>query len=533
MRIVALLNRERDRYSPIENLAGNGKARLDRRLKSAEKLESKAMRRHLSINAIVLATLLMALTLASCGGNGSGKIPITTSSEEALKYYLQARTLQENIRNQESIEFYEKAIEADPGFASAHMGLSIAFFSTNATAGFESLNRAAALADNVSEGERLWIKGFEASLNGNPARQAELLQELVRRYHSDERTHTYLGNHHFEQQEYALAITEFRKAKEINPDYAPLYNMLGYSYRRLGKYKAAEAAFKTYIKLIPNNANPYDSYAELLMKIGEYEESIEHYEKALEINQEFGSSHTGIATNLIFLGKHDEARAHLREWYDGTEEVSQQRVALFGMAVSYADEGRLEKALEKIYEQYQVSVAAGNNVGMLGDLTLAGNILLEMGRPDDATASYDRGLQAFEAAPGIVEAVKDNARAGRTYTKVRVAIAKGDLEGAKAGIDEYQGQTEATQSPVQIRLLHEMRGMIALEEKDYDKAIEELQQANQRNTYNLYRMMLAYEGMGDREGVREMSEEVANFNQFMNLNYGFVRQKARKRLASI
>ena len=75
--------------------------------------------------------------------------------------------------------------------------------------------------------------------------------------------------------------------------------------------------------------------------------------------------------------------------------------------------------------------------------------------------------------------------------------------------------------------------MIALEEKDYKTAIEELNQSNQQNMYNLYRLVLAYKGNGDRENARKTCEKLVNYNQLNTLNYGLVRHKAQDLMASL
>ena len=50
-----------------------------------------------------------------------GKIPITTSSEEARKEYLAGRDLQEKLRITDSIAHFDKALTLDPNFALAEL----------------------------------------------------------------------------------------------------------------------------------------------------------------------------------------------------------------------------------------------------------------------------------------------------------------------------------------------------------------------------------------------------------------------------
>jgi tetratricopeptide (TPR) repeat protein len=82
--------------------------------------------------------------------------------------------------------------------------------------------------------------------------------------------------------------------------------------------------------------------------------------------------------------------------------------------------------------------------------------------------------------------------------------------------------------PSQVRQAHELSGMIALAEKDYDRAITELQQANQQNPQNLYRLCQAYQGKGDNAKAKEFCSKAAGFNSLPQLNYAFIRAKAQK-----
>jgi tetratricopeptide (TPR) repeat protein len=110
----------------------------------------------------------------------------------------------------------------------------------------------------------------------------------------------------------------------------------------------------------------------------------------------------------------------------------------------------------------------------------------------------------------------------------QVAIATGDLPTAKGEGDAFMKESQARKNNFQVRLGHELAGMIALKEKNYDGALAHLEQANQQDSYNLYRMGLAYEGKGDRAKAKEMFRSAAEFNQLPTLNSAFARAKTRK-----
>jgi tetratricopeptide (TPR) repeat protein len=463
--------------------------------------------------------------VASNAGSDSGKIPVTTASEDARKEFLQGRDLQEKLLIQDSIQHFDKAISLDPNFALAE--LNRANVSPTGREFFDHLKKAVSLSDKASSGERLLILGNEAGANGNAAKQKEYLDQLVAAYPNDERAHFNLGGYYFGQQDMPQAIEHYKKATVLNPTYSTAFNILGYAYRQNADYANAETAFKKYIELIPKDPNPYDSYAELLLKMGRFDESIAQYQKALAIDSNFINSHQGIAAALMYQGKPDEAAAELQKITDKARSDAERRTALFALTVVDVDSGKMDKALAEVDKQYSLGEKTNDIPAMTGDLQLKGNIMLEMGQPDEAKALFERGLKMTEDS-NLSQEIKDNAKLFHHFNLTRVALAKKDLTTAKAEAEMFRKGTENKKNPFQTKQAHELLGMIALEAKDYDTALAELQQANQQNPHDLYRLCQAYQGKGDMGKAREFCTKAANFNSLPQINLAFIRMKAAK-----
>jgi tetratricopeptide (TPR) repeat protein len=454
-----------------------------------------------------------------------GKIPVTSSSEDAKKEFLQGRDLAEKLQAQDSLQHFDKAISLDPNFAIAELNRANA--SPTAKEFFDHLNKAVSLADKASEGERLLIQATQAGANAEAAKQKELLDKLVAAFPNDERAHFLLGGYFFGQQDFTSAIEHYKKATELAPAYSPAYNILGYAYRQNNDFANAETAFKKYIELIPNDPNPYDSYAELLLKMGKFDDSIVQYRKALSIDPNFVNSHNGIAAALTYLGKPDDANKELQIISDKARSDGDRRTALFGMTVVDVDGGQFDKALADVDKQYAMGEKTSDPAAMTADLQLKGIILVEMGKYDEAKDQFDRLLKMTEDS-SLSQQLKDNTRLFHHYNVVTVAIGKKDFATAKTEAEEFRKGAEGSKSPNQIRQSHELAGMIALAEKDYDKAIGELQQANQQNPQDLYRLAQAYEGKGDSAKAKDFYAKAAAFNSLPQLNYAFIRAKAQK-----
>ncbi len=451
-------------------------------------------------------------------------IPLTTSSQSALENYLKGRSLSDKLRGQESIQFYQQAVKDDPTFAVAY--LNLALVSPTAKEFFRNLELAKTHADIVSEGERLWIKGLDAGVNGYQLEQRRLYKELVNMYPGDERAHNLLGNHYFGQQEYKLAMDEYNQSISINPSFSQSYNQAGYAYRFLGNYTQSEIAFKKYIDLIPDDPNPLDSYAELLMKIGKFAESIEQYRKALSIDPNFVASHLGIATNLNFLESHDQAIAQLQQLLEMARNDGEKRAAIFAMSVSYSDQGDFSAALDKLDQQYNLALNIGDANNMAGDLVAMGNIYLEMNSPDSALAKFEAAVDIVEKSD-LTDQVKENTRRLYYYNAARAAIARNDLTIATALSQQFMAKVIKIENPFQIKLAYELEGMIALKDQRFADARSSLLKSNLQNPYNIYRLALAYQGLGEADEAAEQFRAAKEFNGLNNLNYAFVRNNYR------
>lgn len=472
---------------------------------------------------------IVAALLAGCAEQTSELVPITTNSSEARQAFLTGRDLHEKLRTMDSRPYFEEAIKLDPDFAMAHLEYSTAIGTNKGF--FEHLNKAVLQLDKVSEGERLIILAFRAGSDNDQAGTQEYLQQLVELHPNDPRAVIRLANFYFGGQTYETAIRYYTRVSELDSTFSVPYNQIGYAYRFLGRYDDAEKAFKKYTELIPDDPNPYDSYAELLMNMGKFDESIEMYEKALAQNSGFNFSHVGIATNLCFKDEYDKARERIQtHMVDGTSDNAARRQGYAVIAFTYAFEGRFEEAIASLHNQYELAEETWDVGAMAGDLSLIGRVYIEAGQPDKARKVYKKALKLIENSE-LSKPVKHNAERAYLYQSARIAVLKMDMATAKAKARAYQKDAEALENNALLTSAHQLMAIIALEEKKYGRAIEELAQANQRDPYTHFRMMLAYQGLNDHERAKEMCQRVVDFNLVNSLSYAFVRNRAREILA--
>jgi len=98
------------------------------------------------------------------------------------------------------------------------------------------------------------------------------------------------------------------KALSLNDQLGEAYTMLAAYKQDTGDYAGAEAAFKRAIQLSPNYARAYHWYGWMLREIlGRPEEALKLSERAVELDPRSGPLLTNVASGLLALGRFDEA----------------------------------------------------------------------------------------------------------------------------------------------------------------------------------------------------------------------------------
>jgi tetratricopeptide (TPR) repeat protein len=263
------------------------------------------------------------------------------------------------------------------------------------------------------------------------------------------------------------------------------------------------------------------------MKMGRFDESIAMYRKALATDPHFAPSRFGIASNLMFQGKHDEARAEAWKLHEAARNDAERRTALFGAAVIYADEGKLDQALAELKKEYGVAEKIDDAANMSADLVAMGDVALEAGKVEEARKFYVRSLEMQQGSDLSAE-VKEDAKLNHHYNLGRAALGAADIAGAKEHAKTFLAGAAAKNNVGETRQAHELLGTIALQEKKYDQALEELGQGNQQNPYTLYRTAVAYQGKGDQAKAADFFKQASDQYTLPTLNYAFVRMKAKR-----
>jgi tetratricopeptide (TPR) repeat protein len=472
----------------------------------------------------VFLICLLAVLLGGCAEQppAPAEIAVTTGSDEARAAFMEGREMFDRVRFAEAREHFTKAVEADPDFAFGHYYCALT--AVNQMVFQEHLAKAVSLSSNVSDGERLLIEAMQAAADNNPAKQIEILQQLVEKFPGDKRSHFNLGVAYYFQDQDDRAISELKKVIEIDKDFSGAYNILGYVYREKEQYALAEEAFQNYINLLPEEANPYDSMADLYTRMGEHEKAIANYRKAAELNPKFSMSQRKIGTNLVFMGKYDEARQAFEKALGMEQTPGGRATDMLMISASFLYEGQPEKALEYADQAYQIAAEAGNVTQSAFIHATKCRIYIENGQFEDAQKSMAECMKIVEESQ-LSATVKENYAKNALFDEAHMLAKMKQFDEATAKAGEYKAKIEKGADPREMENYYALAGYIHLEKGEYAEAVENLKQADQENPYALYHLALAESESGNNAEAAALFKKVANWNQH-GLLYPFVRAKA-------
>ena len=138
------------------------------------------------------------------------------------------------------------------------------------------------------------------------------------------------------------AITSYKKAIAIEPNYVDAYYNLGFALREKGNLEEAVKNFNKVISLNPNYVDAYNNMAVTLEKQGKLEEALKAYKKAIAIKPDYADAHYNMATTLEKQGKLEEAVISYNKAISIKPDYAD---AYFNMASTLEAQGKLEEAI--------------------------------------------------------------------------------------------------------------------------------------------------------------------------------------------
>lgn len=122
-----------------------------------------------------------------------------------------------------------------------------------------------------------------------------------------------LGIALYDQGKFDEAVTAYRQATRMAPDYAWAHCTLGNALRKQGKLTEAVASFRRAIRINPDFAEAYSNLGVAFYNQRKLDKAIASYRKAVALKPNFAEAYNNVGLALKELGRLSESRAAMEQ----------------------------------------------------------------------------------------------------------------------------------------------------------------------------------------------------------------------------
>ena len=292
------------------------------------------------------------------------KGPVFLAADSSLDAYLLYRRGVDASRDPSlgsmtrAIEYYDAALEVDPGYAVAHAGKCTAY-----------------IAKYVEQGDERAVDNARAAC----ATALELNPNL-------DAVHVAMGNLHQSTGAYEAAMTAFELALASNPDNVSALSGTADLYMQMQEIDKAEAILQRTVGLEPGNWAAYNNLGAFYFNLGRYAEAAEQYEVVVALDSANMIGLSNLAMSLVYAGEFERAVPVLED----VAATEPRAITYSNLGLTYYYLGRLDAAIAA--HTKATELAPKDHVSWSG----LGDALWIAGHEADAIAAY-REAEALAA----------------------------------------------------------------------------------------------------------------------------------------
>jgi tetratricopeptide (TPR) repeat protein len=393
---------------------------------------------------------------------------VTTASVKAFKYYAEGSRLHDRLQEKEAQAYFEKAVEADPGFAMALAKLSVVHFNQgNLDKARAYSAKAVAKSGNLPPGERFYIEGRHYSLDPASIEKAVAAYEMAV---DDAPGHTAARNNLAQMliqlKRYPEALVHLEELRRQGMTFAGSYWSLAEAYVATGHKEKAGEALAQYAAEHPDRSAGFENIAFFELAQGRTDEALAAFDKAAALHPDDAMK--------IETGRF--AAHALRDEWPQAEAAAKRLLASDDPRERW--EGGATLALASLYRgdvgearrlTGEGAKAGRNPEDRVGARLFRARLEAELGRDREALAEAERVLQEKLKQPKLL--AEGHAMKAICLTRL----------GKKAEAEKSLAEVEAFLSTIPPPLAepgrYHLQGQIALARGDHEAASRALEKA--------------------------------------------------------
>jgi tetratricopeptide (TPR) repeat protein len=248
--------------------------------------------------------------------------------------------------------------------------------------------------------------------------ETSLWQDVVKKVPHNPRAHNNLGVALQAGGADDAALERYRRALELDPDYADAHSNLGHALALRGELGQAIIHLRKSLEIYPMSAGAHNNLGNALSASGEYDEAVFHYLSALAYMPHLDDAHYNLGQVLVLQGKLAEGIAHFRSALQLNPQSAEVNNTL---GQTLAVMGRLAEARSHFEQALRIRpeyAEAHNNLG---------SVLVASGHPEAAAGHFQRAVLIAPdwavAHRNLADVLLDQARTEQAIKHYRRALA--------------------------------------------------------------------------------------------------------------
>lgn len=266
---------------------------------------------------------------------------------------------------EESLDFYQQALEQDPELARAHLQEGLVYYrlarDEDAIGAFQ---RALMLDPGLGEAYLGLGKTYYYLHNFGASRENLIKAQQLMPGRRD--VYAFLGGTYLEENRTADAVQFLEKAVELNPDDAKAFFDLGRAKSALADYAGAAKAFERAIQLVPDNLEAQQYLAQTYQQLDRSNDALTIWKELVQTAPDDLWMRSALAKNLYELGEYQEAEAELNEVVEMAKRAVPLRDAYLYLGWSNYQQGEYEKAIQEFQAAYTLDPGQADAFGGIG-----------------------------------------------------------------------------------------------------------------------------------------------------------------------
>jgi tetratricopeptide (TPR) repeat protein len=405
----------------------------------------------------------------------------------------------------------EKAIEIDPKFAMAYRSLSMSYNNLSLfTEADNYMEKAIELADRLPERERFQIRGdFYSRTEKTYDKAIEAFHRLLEIYPENTRGNHNLALTYAGLEQWDNAIERYEIAKKSNMGFYGTYTALATAYRAKQMYKEARKTLEYYLANFGDSDNIHRGLAYVYIDQGQLNLAMAEADKAFILTPDDWNNFQLKGDIYLYQGDLAKAEEEYQKMLKGREPAGQawgrQRMSALSL-----HRGKFEYALKMDKQILALTKMAGQRTWeSITHFGLA-SIYNILRNPKEALNECEVALHMSRETDYL------NAERLALHLKGLILLDMNSVAEAQKAAVELRALIEEGLHEKSIRLYYHLAGRIALKEKNYSLAIEQIQNAISLVPFGSPRMnarlvdslATAYYESGDLEKAKSEYERI-------------------------